>query len=98
MRYYATFSRGTIAQSYRAPSWSWAATEGEIYYAIVQAPKRKLAIVENAHITLASSDSPFGEVREGWVHLRVILLRPHKRYDLAGEYGLNRMLEFCEDE
>lgn len=85
---------GTRPKSYRAPSWSWAATEGNIIYPSGAEANRELAIVEDSDTSLASLDSPFGEVRGGWVRLRAILLRPQARKDWPGYTEF----EFCEEE
>ncbi|KAK8108379.1 HET-domain-containing protein [Apiospora sp. TS-2023a] len=74
-------TQGTSPKSYRAPSWSWAATDGLIQYSFSHelggVSNLELAIVDDAHASLISTDSPFGEVRGGWARLRVILLWPY---------------------
>ncbi|KAK7961231.1 hypothetical protein PG988_012445 [Apiospora saccharicola] len=86
-------TQGTSPQSYRAPSWSWAATDAIIIYEFGGISTRELAVVENADTSFASTDSPFGEVRGGWARLRVILLQPQGKKDRP----IYTPFHFCED-
>ncbi|KAK8057937.1 hypothetical protein PG996_011874 [Apiospora saccharicola] len=86
-------SQGTSPQSYRAPSWSWAANDGSILYHFRKDSIRELSIVEDAYTSLASTDSPFGEVQGGWARLRGILLRPQGKKD----HPIFTMFYFCEN-
>ncbi|KPM45528.1 hypothetical protein AK830_g1068 [Neonectria ditissima] len=80
---------GVRPQTYRAPTWSWASVDGPIQHNSADSMK-ELAIVQDAHIDLESSNSPFGKVTGGWVQLKVIRLRPCRLPDQTA-------LCFCED-
>lgn len=84
---------GTRPKCYRAPSWSWASIDGRIRrdYLATYSPEIRLGIIEEAHTDLVSLRNPFGEVRGGWIRLRVILLQPCTAKKPTSDYN------FCED-
>ncbi|KAI1847073.1 hypothetical protein JX266_006948 [Neoarthrinium moseri] len=79
-------------QSYRAPSWSWASIDSQINH---HNSGHNLAIVENAHTRPVSLENPFGEVREGWIRLRAMILRPYAKDERPGN---NPPFWFCEQD
>ena len=51
-----------------APTWSWASVHGEIrYYSHHCEIQSSLVQVLDVHLTLAQCDSPYGNVKEGWI-------------------------------
>ncbi|KAJ4011012.1 hypothetical protein NW752_007450 [Fusarium irregulare] len=67
--------------SYTAPSWSWASINGPIAFLESQSIHRpsdiqSLALMKGAKVDLESSESPFGRVTSGWVHLSGIKIYP----------------------
>lgn len=68
----ASSPRSVLVEEYRAPTWSWASVEGEIYmdHSYVKGLVPQAEIVE-AVCALANPDDPFGQVVRKGTHLRV---------------------------
>lgn len=76
------FSPGGVRpRKYRAPTWSWASVDGSIDYKTSWVNSiSELAVVQDAHVELATPGNAFGKVVDGWVCLKVLLsLRPYKK-------------------
>ncbi|KAH8660328.1 heterokaryon incompatibility protein-domain-containing protein [Xylariales sp. PMI_506] len=61
---------GTRPLEYRAPSWSWAATDGTVNFHIFW--PNPLATIIDAAVELKSPESPYGEILGAWLLLRSI--------------------------
>lgn len=75
------FSPGGVRPpKYRAPTWSWASVDGSIDYKTSWVNSiSELAVVQDAHVELATLGNAFGKVVDGWVCLKVLSLRPYKK-------------------
>ena len=71
-------------EQYRAPSWSWASVDGQIYHGGLGLYE-DLAEVEHAHVTV-SGQNPYGSVSAGWILLRA----PCLQAELATPEALGR--------
>lgn len=71
--------------SYTAPSWSWASVNEPIRFMGNQ-DTQSLAVVKGAKVDLESSESPFGKVTGGWVHLAGMKLHPYDVDEWGGIY------------
>ena len=98
-------SRHDRPTSYRAPSWSWAAVDGQIWW--VYSPLAEyLCSFSDAHIDVASDD-PFGQVQGGYIRVRGSLLvlppssidetRPHLNTFCRGRSGESAEMGFYAD-
>lgn len=61
--------------SYTAPSWSWASVNEPVAFMGDQ-DIQNLSVLKDAKVDLEDSESPFGKVTGGWVHLSGIKLHP----------------------
>jgi hypothetical protein len=64
-----------LTPKYIAPSWSWASVTRSIYHPAYaegpqSAPVRACATVLDTGVTLANTDDPFGQVTDGYLHIR----------------------------
>jgi hypothetical protein len=75
---------------YTAPSWSWASVNEPVAFQ-GDHDTQSLAVVKGARVDLENSESPFGKVTGGWVHLCGIKLHPCDA-DNQGD------LYFCEGD
>ncbi|CAG7565803.1 unnamed protein product [Fusarium equiseti] len=75
-------AKRSAPEAYTAPSWSWASVNQPVAFSSDQ--DQSLAIVKGAKVDLEKSESPFGRVTGGWVHLSGIKLRP---CDVDNGYG-----------
>jgi hypothetical protein len=60
--------------TYRAPSWSWAATNAPIFINSTE-PSARFALVEDHNVKLAKSNDPFGQLEYADITLHAPLLR-----------------------
>jgi hypothetical protein len=64
-------SRYAVSSKYIAPSWSWASVPRPIHTANVHsASVRPCATVLDVEVTLANLDDPFGQITDGYLHIR----------------------------
>ncbi|KAI1052698.1 hypothetical protein LB507_009800 [Fusarium sp. FIESC RH6] len=63
--------------TYTAPSWSWASVNGPVAFMGDQ-DTQSFAVIKEAEVDLENSESPFGRVTGGWVHLSGVKLHPYK--------------------
>jgi hypothetical protein len=65
----------TLTPKYIAPSWSWASVTRSIYHPSYaegpqSAPVRSCATMLDIGVTLANPDDPFGQLTDGYLHIR----------------------------
>ncbi|KAI1171396.1 heterokaryon incompatibility protein-domain-containing protein [Nemania sp. FL0916] len=93
---WAVQSKGEKPKAYRAPSWSWASVDGLIraewefdQLAKPQDGKKardlRMATIVDCRVTVANSLAPYGEITEGLLILRGLLLRVHSDEGVAEE-------------
>ncbi|RFN53973.1 heterokaryon incompatibility protein [Fusarium flagelliforme] len=71
--------------SYTAPSWSWASVNEPAMF-MGNENTQSLAVIQGAKVDLESSESPFGKVTGGWVHLACMKLHPWDVDERGGIY------------
>jgi len=72
---YADDPKRSTPTSYTAPSWSWASVNEPVAFR-GDNDTQSFAVVKGAKVDLENSQSPFGKVTGGWVHLSGIKLHP----------------------
>lgn len=70
--------RGSYPAEYRAPSWSWAAIDGDVSITAL-GNWHNVATVESVHVDV-QGQNPYGEVAGGWIRLKAILVRLTKSW------------------
>jgi hypothetical protein len=64
-------SRCAVAPKYIAPSWRWASVPQPIHTANVHSTSvRPFATILDVGVTLANLDDPFGQITDGYLHIR----------------------------
>lgn len=80
------------AQTYRAPSWSWASIDGPIVYPDIKSNRQGVAVhVHEAHTTLVNRGDPYGSVTDGFIRVVGILTKWRFYHDLNGDENAFRL-------
>lgn len=68
---------GGLVTPYRAPSWSWASREGEVYFhrTMDKTNRGALACIDDVFLEYTDDSNPFGQVKGGLLRIAAPMLR-----------------------